>query len=81
MGGGFFGAPGLLFAVPVFSVIYYIIKVLVERRLYLKKLPVDSEYYENKSDFDYMQIKYDFQKIKENISEKKNNRSKKKRKK
>ena len=47
---------GLLFAVPVFSVIYYLIKVFAETRLAAKELPIESEKYLYNSDFDYTKI-------------------------
>ncbi len=45
LGGGLFGFAGMLLGVPVFAVIYYMIKTLVEWLLARKKLPVASEDY------------------------------------
>ena len=56
LGGGMFGIGGLLFAVPIFSVIYYLIKVFAETRLAAKELPIESEKYLYNSDFDYTKI-------------------------
>lgn len=51
VGGGFFGLLGLILSVPVFSVIYYIVKVLVERKLQNKALPVATDAYMTNNDF------------------------------
>lgn len=56
LGGGMFGIGGLLFAVPIFSVIYYLIKVFAETKLAAKELPIESENYLYNSDFDYTKI-------------------------
>lgn len=45
--GGCFGVVGMLFGVPVFAVIYYIIKRLTEHFLKRRKLPVDTDEYVN----------------------------------
>ena len=45
LGGGLFGFVGMILGVPVFAVIYYMIKTLVEWLLARKKLPVASEDY------------------------------------
>ena len=39
------GFTGMIIGVPLFAVLYYIIKTLVERRLEAKNLPVDSSEY------------------------------------
>lgn len=51
VGGGLFGVFGLILSVPIFSVIYYIIKTIVERRLNDKDLPVSTEAYITDNDF------------------------------
>lgn len=56
VGGGFFGLSGLLFSVPIFSVIYYLIKLFIENKLKLKSMPVETSSYENQNDFDYSKI-------------------------
>lgn len=56
VGGGFFGLSGLLFSVPIFSVIYYLIKLFVENKLKKKNLPFETVNYENQSDYDYSRI-------------------------
>lgn len=43
--GGCFGIAGMIFGVPVFAVIYYIIKHLTEHFLKRRKLPVDTDDY------------------------------------
>ena len=43
--GGLMGFTGMIIGVPLFAVLYYIIKTLVERRLEAKNLPVDSSEY------------------------------------
>lgn len=45
LGGGLFGFAGMLLGVPVFAVIYYVIKTFIEWRLAKKKLPTDSDSY------------------------------------
>lgn len=45
MGGGLFGFPGLLFGVPTFAVIYYIVGQIVAQRLHKKKLPIPYDEY------------------------------------
>jgi len=45
--GGFFGLVGLLIGVPCFTIIYEIVKNFISDRLEEKKLPVDTDYYEN----------------------------------
>ncbi len=68
IGGGLFGFSGLLFSVPTFSVIYYLIKITVENKLTAKKLPVDSTYYESNADYDYKRISLGFKEIVNNIN-------------
>ncbi|MDK2801928.1 MAG: AI-2E family transporter [Oscillospiraceae bacterium] len=46
--GGLFGFVGMFIAVPIFAVIYSLIKVFVEYRLETKKFPTDTEIYKNK---------------------------------
>lgn len=76
LGGGLFGLGGLLFAVPVFSVIYYLIKVFTETRLAAKELPIDSEKYVYNSDFDYTKIKKNIHKRIEKSKQNRINRKK-----
>lgn len=45
LGGGLFGFAGIIIFVPVFAVIYSIIKEIVEAGLKKKSLPVSTEYY------------------------------------
>lgn len=45
LGGGLFGFAGMLLGVPVFAVIYYMIKTFIEWRLRLKGLPTGSDTY------------------------------------
>lgn len=49
LGGGLFGIVGMLFGVPTFAVIYYIVKLLLDNRLEKKKLPTLSEDYNEES--------------------------------
>ncbi len=51
--GGIFGFLGMLFGVPVFAVIYYLIKRIAEHFLRKKKLPVETEAY---VDFNYVDL-------------------------
>jgi len=43
--GGFFGLPGMLFGVPVFAVLYYLLKKLFEGKLRKKDLPTNTTDY------------------------------------
>lgn len=45
LGGGLFGFAGMLLGVPVFAVIYYMIKTYIEWRLRVKKLPTSTKEY------------------------------------
>lgn len=45
IGGGFFGVIGMILGVPVFAVIYYLLKKLFERRLRHKGLPTETDTY------------------------------------
>lgn len=47
IGGGLFGVIGMLFGVPVFAVIYYVIKSLLYRALKKKNLPTNTQLYNN----------------------------------
>lgn len=49
LGGGLFGILGMLFGVPTFAVIYYIVKLFLDNRLEKKKLPTDSGCYKGDS--------------------------------
>ena len=49
MGGGLFGLGGMIVGVPTFAVIYYVIKMIVYQKLEHKKLPVDTESYNEKN--------------------------------
>lgn len=45
IGGGFFGVPGMILGVPLFAVIYYLLKRLFENKLRKKELPTETETY------------------------------------
>ena len=45
VGGGLFGIPGIIVGVPTWSVIYSIIRLLIEKRLAKKGYPVGTQYY------------------------------------
>jgi predicted PurR-regulated permease PerM len=47
LGKGLFGFVGMLFGVPTFAVIYYIVSMIIDQKLYYKQLPMDSEVYNN----------------------------------
>ena len=49
LGGGLFGIVGMLFGVPTFAVIYYVIKLLVDNKLEKKELPTVSGCYNEES--------------------------------
>lgn len=46
LGGGLFGFVGMILGVPTFAVIYYIVKMLIDRRLEEKALPMDTNCYD-----------------------------------
>lgn len=50
--GGTFGVVGMLFSVPIFAVIFYVINMSVERKLRQKNLPVNGEEYYNVGSYD-----------------------------
>ncbi len=50
--GGVFGLPGMIFSVPLFAVLFYCIKVAVERSLSKKSLPLSSSEYLNAGSVD-----------------------------
>ena len=52
VGGGVFGFPGMLLGVPVFAVIYYLIKTFVEYALYKKRMPLETQNYIHADGFD-----------------------------
>lgn len=72
VGGGCFGLGGLIFSVPVFSVIYYIVKVYVERRLENKGLSCATDEYVNDNDFNIQNL---FNRSKGKNKEKQKNKS------
>lgn len=45
IGGGLFGLVGMIVGVPTFAVIYYIIKMLIQQKLEQKRLPIETENY------------------------------------
>ncbi len=47
--GGLFGIPGMILGVPAFAVIYYIVKMLVDNKLKKRKLPTDTDSYDEYS--------------------------------
>jgi predicted PurR-regulated permease PerM len=50
--GSIFGVGGMIFSVPLFAVIFYVIKMVVERNLLRKNMPVPSEAYLNAGSYD-----------------------------
>lgn len=53
--GGLFGFPGMVFAVPVFALIYSFIRAYIENKLRNKNLPVSTQYY--KQDIEHLYSK------------------------
>lgn len=51
LGGGLFGFVGMVMGVPTFAVIYYLVNMFIEQKLYKKKLPTASGVYQ---DIDYV---------------------------
>lgn len=49
IGGGLFGVPGMILGVPTFAVIYYIVGMIINHRLEKKKLPQNTEAYDEYS--------------------------------
>lgn len=86
LGGGLFGLIGMIVGVPVFAVIYYLIKTMLEYRLKKKDLPTASEVYteveridEDSNHLLYMKVKEKAglkEEIKENIKRHQNKRNK-----
>lgn len=52
LGGGLFGFPGMLLGVPVFAVIYYLVKTFIEYMLYKKKMPLETPAYTEAEGYD-----------------------------
>lgn len=52
LGGGLFGFPGMLLGVPVFAVIYYLVKTFIEYMLYKKKMPLETPSYTEAEGYD-----------------------------
>lgn len=52
LGGGLWGLPGMIIGVPLFAVLYYVSKRIVERILRKKGLPVDTKTYRDVDCFD-----------------------------
>lgn len=50
--GGVFGVAGMIFSVPLFAVLFYIIKIAVERSLAKKNMPLNSADYLNAGSYD-----------------------------
>ena len=55
--GGLFGIPGLLVGVPVFTIIYELVRDLINKRLAKKNMPIDKEYYEKHESIEKRTIK------------------------
>lgn len=62
--GGLFGIPGMLLGVPTFAVIYYIISMVVNRKLRKKQLPTDTDSYDEQG---YVQADGSYVHMEENI--------------
>lgn len=56
-GGGLFGIAGMLLGVPVFAIIYYLVKTFIEYLLYNKNLPMESSNYVNVAGYDEEEAK------------------------
>lgn len=70
--GGLFGVLGMIIGVPLFAVIYYMIKLYVSQKLKEKKLPLETEFYngENYVDDDGNYVEHiDTQKATQDIEE------------
>lgn len=52
IGGGLFGVPGMILGVPTFAVIYYITDMLIDNKLIKKKLPTETNAYD---EFSYVE--------------------------
>ena len=55
--GGLFGIIGLLIGVPVFTIIYELIRDLIDKRLAKKNMPIDKDYYEKHDSIEKKTIK------------------------
>ncbi len=70
LGGGLFGFAGMIFGVPTFGVIYYIISLFIEQKLDTKSLPIDTYKYTENSYVDSVTGKF-VQSYKDETKEKK----------
>ena len=52
LGGGLFGFVGMIVGVPTFAVMYYIGKTFIYQKLERRKLPTDTESYDEKNKID-----------------------------
>lgn len=75
--GGFFGLLGMFIGVPVFAVIYTVIKKFVENKLAKKALPQETEYYYKRDVFDIETNQLSFEKeiLKKDTDEKQEKKS------
>ena len=55
--GGLFGIVGLLIGVPVFTIIYELVRDLIDKKLAKKNMPIDKEYYEKHDSIEKKTIK------------------------
>ncbi len=55
--GGLFGIIGLLIGVPVFTIIYELVRDLIDKRLAKKNMPIDKDYYEKHDSIEKKTIK------------------------
>ena len=55
--GGLFGIVGLFIGVPVFTIIYELVRDLIDKKLAKKNMPIDKEYYEKHDSIEKKTIK------------------------
>ena len=70
--GGLFGVPGMILGVPTFAVIYYIVDMLIAHKLEKRKLPVETDAYD---EFSYVETDGTFIHAEKNILKEEGNKN------
>ena len=70
--GGLFGVPGMILGVPTFAVVYYIVDMLIAHKLEKRKLPVETDAYD---EFSYVETDGTFIHAEKNILKEEGNKN------
>ncbi len=70
--GGLFGVPGMILGVPTFAVVYYIVDMLIVHKLEKRKLPVETDAYD---EFSYVETDGTFIHAEKNILKEEGNKN------